>query len=426
MIRKLCLALGMVAAMAVAPRAQAATPNRLVEEGRLADASGNPLSGSVSLTFSLYVDATTATPLWTESQTVTVNQGYFSAELGASVPFPAGTFDGSVRYLGIAVDTDAEMQPRQIIDSVPYALVANDVVGDAHPTSLTVNGTLLIDSNGNWVGPTTGLQGPAGAQGPVGPVGPQGVTGPAGATGAAGAQGPQGATGPAGAQGPQGVTGATGAPGSQGATGPAGAQGPSGSVCAQGPQGATGAAGAQGPQGATGPTGAQGPQGPAGATGPTGAQGPQGATGASPTINQNVFTVFGTSSATTNTSTFVIVPGLTQTVTVPANSKVLISTYGGVLSNATTASGFSITDVSLVIDGASAATGAYQRITLGNTAGVTSNMIGNWSFTTSQTLTAGSHTFAIEAIGISGSTATVGAGTNSVLQGELTITIVNL
>jgi hypothetical protein len=228
MSRPLPAAVLALAAALAAPTALAAVPHALTEQGRLFDTAGAPLAGTVTITFTVHDAPTGGNALWTEAQAVTLDAGYFSAQLGASVAMPASLWDGSVRYVGIAVGTDAEMSPRQPTQSVPYALVTGDAVGDIHPTSVSVNGHVVIDTGGNWVGPATGLVGPAGAAG---------APGPAGATGAAGATGPQGPAGP---------TGASGAAGAAGATGP---QGPAG------PTGATGAAGAAGPQGPQGPAG---------------------------------------------------------------------------------------------------------------------------------------------------------------------------
>ncbi|MFT3774177.1 MAG: hypothetical protein QM820_53115 [Minicystis sp.] len=263
----------LLAALAVglmAPAAFAAVPQALTEQGRLFDTAGSPLQGSVSLTFSVYATPAGGAPLWTETQTVALDEGYFSTQIGATTPFPAGLWDGSTRYVGIAVGADPEMAPRQPTSSVPYALVAGDVVGAIHPTTVTVNGHMVIDANGNWVGPATGL---------VGPAGPQGAQGPQGATGPQGSQGPAGATGPQGPQGPAGPVGPTGAAGAQGPVGPQGPQGAAGATGPQGPQGPIGPIGPTGAAGATGPQGPQGPQGIAGPTGATGPQGPQGPSG---------------------------------------------------------------------------------------------------------------------------------------------------
>src|SRR5207249_2542299 len=94
---------------------------------------------------------------------------------------------------------------RQPVVSVPYALkagAADDVTGDIHPKSITVNGKVVIDAMGNSLvaGPPgpMGDPGPQGAMGDPGPTGPVGMTGPPGTTGPPGAQGPKGDPGPAG------------------------------------------------------------------------------------------------------------------------------------------------------------------------------------------------------------------------------------
>ncbi|MBI4704237.1 MAG: collagen-like protein [Deltaproteobacteria bacterium] len=208
------------------------------------------------------------------------------------MPFQQKTFDGSSRYLGITIANDAEMKPRALVGSVPYALVAYNATGDITPNSVSIpeHGT-VIDNEGKWVGDPSGLVGPTGPQGPKGDpgaTGPQGPKGDKGDTGAAGVQGPKGDPGPTGPQGltgPQGPQGLTGPQGPQGMTGPQGPVGPKGDPGAtglQGPKGDQGAAGPQGQKGDPGATGATGPQGPKGDTGATGPQGPQGPAGASP------------------------------------------------------------------------------------------------------------------------------------------------
>ncbi len=231
---KILLAGATTAILVWAAPARAAVPTVVAQQGRLFDSMGTPSTGTVTFVFTIYASAAATTSVWTESQSITLDQGYFSARLGETTPIGPTVFDGTVRYLGITVGTDPEMTPRQPLVSVPYAMLANDVNGDIHPTSVSIGTTAVIDSTGKWVGSATGLSGP------------QGPAGPAGATGAAGPAGPTGPAGATGAQGPAGATGATGA------------------VGPQGPAGTTGATGAQGPAGAAGATGAQGPAGPAG------------------------------------------------------------------------------------------------------------------------------------------------------------------
>lgn len=103
-----------------------AVPSFLTQQGRLFDKeSSEPVSGSVTLVFTIYDDpelSEAENVLWTETQTVTLDDGYFSAALGEEEALDPAIFDGSVRYLGVKAGADDEMTPRQAITSVPYAL----------------------------------------------------------------------------------------------------------------------------------------------------------------------------------------------------------------------------------------------------------------------------------------------------------------
>jgi hypothetical protein len=205
---------GAVAAIvSQAPASFAAdVPQTLTHQGRLYDATGAAVSGMRDVVFNIYDAPDAASPIWTEKISITFEDGYFSGELGGTKPL-MGVFDGTVRYIGIQVDQDPEMAPRVAIRSVPYAMVAGNAIGDITPSSVSINGSTVIDSNGQWVGDPTGLVGPAGPQGdpgPIGPMGPAGVDGAMGPPGEMGPAGPTGATGPAGATGAAGPTGPTG------------------------------------------------------------------------------------------------------------------------------------------------------------------------------------------------------------------------
>ena len=182
-------------AMSIAAPASAQVPSTMIHQGRLLDRSGAPVSGTQSVVYRIYDTATGGTALWSETITVTLDDGYFSAQLGATTPLTPALFGGRSRYLGVTVGSDSEMAPREPFGAVPYAMVAGNVTGDITPTSITVGGTPIVDSTGRWVGVSNGPAGPVGPVGPVGPMGPAGATGPAGPTGPTG---PTGATGPAG------------------------------------------------------------------------------------------------------------------------------------------------------------------------------------------------------------------------------------
>src|SRR5260221_5566503 len=82
-----------------------AVPQALTEQGRLLDATGNPVTTSVTITFSIYTTPTGGTAPWTEKQTVTPDAGFFSAELGSVTALPTNLFDGQPKYLGIQIKT---------------------------------------------------------------------------------------------------------------------------------------------------------------------------------------------------------------------------------------------------------------------------------------------------------------------------------
>ncbi len=113
-----------------ADSAQAQAPNLINYQGRLTAAGGAAASGSLVMNFSIYATATGVTPVWTETQTVTVTNGVFNVLLGSVTPFPGTLFtSGGERYLGIKVGTDAEMTPRFRLTSVAFAFHATEADG---------------------------------------------------------------------------------------------------------------------------------------------------------------------------------------------------------------------------------------------------------------------------------------------------------
>jgi hypothetical protein len=116
--RNLFIAVVLFCAMAGIVSAATVTQN-INYQGKLADSSGNPLTGTYSITFKLYDSSSGLTPLQTITQpTVQCTSGIFNTNLA----FSSSYFDGRALWLGIAVGSDAEMTPRQELRPVPYAL----------------------------------------------------------------------------------------------------------------------------------------------------------------------------------------------------------------------------------------------------------------------------------------------------------------
>lgn len=107
-------------------------PTMINFQGRLTDPAGQPIDGPTNMIFTLYEQASSGPPLWSEEWTevnaVPVSNGLFNVLLGSQsggIPFEVLSRD--TLYLGITVPPDPEMTPRERLTSVPYALVAHSV-----------------------------------------------------------------------------------------------------------------------------------------------------------------------------------------------------------------------------------------------------------------------------------------------------------
>ena len=147
-------------------------------------------------------------------------------------------------------------------------------------------------------------------------------------------------------------------------------------------------------------------------------------------LGQTTFSAFGSAALTISntTTTFTIVPGLTQTFTVPTNCSVYVVTTGGI--GNTNGSNYTFTaDFSIFVDGVGLAQGGYGRVNTFNpvttSAGFTNT---TWSISTILNLSAGSHTIDLRVVYRNTSNAAQGASVSSipgnVRQGELYIMII--
>lgn len=100
-------------------RAAAVAPGAIPIQGRLTNASGAPLNGVYTITFRLYEVASGGTALCGDVRPVTVTNGLFSDYMDHCYD---GYLQGQKVWLGVQVESDPEMMPRQVILPVPYAL----------------------------------------------------------------------------------------------------------------------------------------------------------------------------------------------------------------------------------------------------------------------------------------------------------------
>ncbi len=120
----------------------AAVPPMLNYQGKLTTASGAPVNDTIQMVFTIYDSV--GTSLWTETQPlVEVLKGVFNVFLGSSNPLSETVFSGSERWLGIKVNSDAEITPRTRLTSVSYTFRTATVDG---ATGGNVYGDLYLHS----------------------------------------------------------------------------------------------------------------------------------------------------------------------------------------------------------------------------------------------------------------------------------------
>lgn len=132
------------------PAAAATIPASFSYQGTLRDATGALITGPVNLTLKLYKQPTGGAALHTESfANLNIRDGIFSVVVGDSTPaLNPAIFDNPAVYIGIAVNGDPEMLPRQRLHPVPWAMHAStaDKLSPGATVS-TVTGPVTIDGN---------------------------------------------------------------------------------------------------------------------------------------------------------------------------------------------------------------------------------------------------------------------------------------
>ena len=149
--------------------AVAQVPLRLGYQGRLLRADGTPEQGVVMFQFALFAVPVGGNPLWAESQLLGLSDGYYATHLGdataadGGVGVPVNVLDGSERYLQLTIAGNV-LSPRQRITSVAYAYRADLTRalsgGPVDATSISINGSPLVNSSGQLVGAAALSAGP--------------------------------------------------------------------------------------------------------------------------------------------------------------------------------------------------------------------------------------------------------------------------
>ncbi|MEE9441047.1 MAG: hypothetical protein V3V99_00030 [candidate division Zixibacteria bacterium] len=100
----------------------AQAPDMIMYQGRLTDTDGAPITTTTQVIFTIYDADVLGNDLFADTLDITPdNNGLFTAEIG---PVNASIFNGAQRFIGIKAGADAEMDPRQLLTSAPYAYSA--------------------------------------------------------------------------------------------------------------------------------------------------------------------------------------------------------------------------------------------------------------------------------------------------------------
>jgi hypothetical protein len=122
----------------------AEVPSMMNYQGKLTTASGGCLNDTLQMTFSIYPDTLGSPADWTETQNdVVVREGVFNVLLGSVVSIPSSVLDGSIKYLGVRVESDPEMTPLKPMISVAYAYRSNQA--DSADFAWTAENADLLD-----------------------------------------------------------------------------------------------------------------------------------------------------------------------------------------------------------------------------------------------------------------------------------------
>ncbi len=130
-------------------------------QGSLTNELGQPINESMPITFRIYESESSSTALWTEihadANALVVQNGQFQAWLGSLTPFSTDLWNHPSLYLGIQIDSDVEMSPRQRLGSMPHAFQAATALSvpdrsissaklglQQHFQSLTSNGPITV------------------------------------------------------------------------------------------------------------------------------------------------------------------------------------------------------------------------------------------------------------------------------------------
>jgi hypothetical protein len=125
-----------------------AIPQKINYQGYLTDNTGNPINGTRTMTFKIYDAASGGNELWSETKTVSVENGLFNVILGEVNPISPDIFTpGARRWLELVVEGNP-LSPRTEITAVGFSYKTVDAD--------KLEGNSLSDLDGRYVNENQG------------------------------------------------------------------------------------------------------------------------------------------------------------------------------------------------------------------------------------------------------------------------------
>ncbi len=127
----------------------------IAHQGRVLDALGGAISGEFHMVFELHGHASNEDTLWTHSETINLQDGYYAVEIGDDTAQWDAVFDTAQIWLDVSAGT-TQLGDRQPLVGVPFALRA--VEAERLVDDPTLTGTVTVTG-----GTVTGLPLPTNA-----------------------------------------------------------------------------------------------------------------------------------------------------------------------------------------------------------------------------------------------------------------------
>ncbi|MEO0080295.1 MAG: hypothetical protein ABIK44_06435 [candidate division WOR-3 bacterium] len=124
-------------------------------QGYLTDTTGVPITATLPMTFTIFSDSAAGSQLWTQSQTVSVQQGVFNVKLILSANDTSLFMAGARRWIELRVN-GFTLRPRTEITSMAYGIRSvysdnSDMLDMRHASDFIYNGTTRQPNANYWI-----------------------------------------------------------------------------------------------------------------------------------------------------------------------------------------------------------------------------------------------------------------------------------